>query len=210
MKSTTTLSVFWLLALAYLLANALFTGPLLVVLKPLPILLLAYAANRQLTGSWRIGMVAALLFSALGDVLLALQSERFDSFVPGLAAFLVAQLVYAGLFWSHRQVTRQRLLLAGGYLIAAGMLAGLVLPKTHGLLWPVTLYLVAISAMATGAALCRLPLPSLLLGALTFVLSDSLIALNKFVVALPAATLLIMLTYYLAQWLIWHSVIRSR
>lgn len=201
---------FWLLAGLYLLATALTENRALVLLKPLPILLLAFAAWRSLTGYWRAGMVLALLFSALGDVLLALRIEGFANFVPGLSAFLLAQLVYATLFWSRRQVSPLRLLLAIAYLLTATALAWLILPNTGGLLLPVVLYLLAISAMALGATFSALPLPGLLLGALVFVSSDSLIAINKFVIAVPAAQLLIMLTYYLAQWLICQSVIQAQ
>ncbi|NQD37169.1 lysoplasmalogenase [Permianibacter sp. IMCC34836] len=202
--------LFWLLAGLYLLATALTESSALVLLKPLPILLLAFAAWRNLAGYWRTGMVLALLFSALGDVLLALRIEGFANFVPGLSAFLLAQLIYATLFWSRRQASPLRLLLAVAYLLTAAALAWLILPSTGGLLLPVSLYLLAISAMALGATFCALPLPGLLLGALVFVSSDSLIAINKFVIPVPAAQLLIMLTYYLAQWLICRSVIQAQ
>ena len=39
--------------------------------------------------------------------------------------------------------------------------------------------------------------------------ASSLIALNKFVTAIPAAAVAIMLTYYLAQWLILYSVLQT-
>jgi uncharacterized membrane protein YhhN len=203
--------LYWLLATAYLALNAtaLAGTPSLMLLKPLPILLLAGMAWYQLAGRWRLAMTLALVFSAIGDVLLALRIEGFDSFVPGLGSFLIAQLIYAALFWSQRQFSRQRLMLAVGYLLIVGMLAWLVLPRTGNLLVPVAFYLLAISAMATGAAFTATPLPWLFVGALTFVLSDSLIALNRFVTAIPAAAVAIMLTYYLAQWLIWYSVLQA-
>ena len=203
--------LYWLMATAYigLGTAAMASNPWLIALKPLPILLLALVAWRRLSGIWRPAMTMALVFSAIGDVLLALRIEGFDSFVPGLGAFLVGQLMYAALFWSERRITRQRLVLAGGYLLVACALAALVLPRTCDLMVPVAFYLLAISAMATGAAINATPLPWLFVGALTFVLSDSLIALNKFVIAFPGASVAIMLTYYLAQWLILYSVLHG-
>lgn len=203
--------LYWLMAIAYigLGTTAMAGSPLLIALKPLPILLLAFVAWHELSGIWRPAMTMALVFSAIGDVLLALRIEGFDNFVPGLGAFLVGQLIYAALFWSERRVTRPRLILACGYLLVAGALAALVLPRTGDLMVPVAFYLLAISTMATGAAINATPLPWLFVGALTFVLSDCLIALNRFVMAFPGAAVAIMLTYYLAQWLMLYSVLQT-
>ena len=56
-------------------------------IKALPIFLLMFLVFRQLTGVWRSAMVVALLFSAGGDVLLALDKGG-DLFIAGLGSFL--------------------------------------------------------------------------------------------------------------------------
>ena len=72
---------------------------------------------------------------------------------------------------------------------------------------PVNLYAVVITAMALSAWNTKSKVDntvffSLLSGALLFMLSDSLIAINKFRVPLPAAGFWIMITYLAGQYLI--------
>lgn len=193
------------LALAYLLgwrADTDWTG---AIVKTLPILLLAALAARMAAPGWRLPLALALGFSALGDFLLDLNAFLGDFFVAGLGSFLLAQLLYAGRFWSARSAAPRRRVLALAYLPVAGALAWAVLPAAGALALPVTLYLLAITAMVTGAALADRPL-WLFAGALSFAVSDAAIALGKFeVLAIPFAAQFIMVTYYLAQWLIWHG-----
>jgi uncharacterized membrane protein YhhN len=49
-----------------------------------------------------------------------------------------------------------------------------------------------------------------LIGAILFILSDSLIALSKFVVNIPLSSLWIMATYVVAQYLIIQGLLVSR
>ena len=46
-------------------------------------------------------------------------------------------------------------------------------------------------------------------GACIFMASDTLIAINKFLTPVPQAGLVIMLSYYLAQWLLWRGALRE-
>ena len=197
-----------LLAATYLLAfgyNDSWTG---AIVKMLPILLLAGASARLMRGTWRRWMVVALLFSALGDWLLGMNGVAGNLFTAGLGSFLVAQLAYAQLFWRHRSADRRRRWLALAWLPMAAVLAWLVLPVAGEMAVPVALYMLAITAMVTGAALADRPLV-LLAGALAFALSDATIALNKFLTPVPQAGLVIMLSYYLAQWLLWRGALRE-
>jgi len=201
-------SSYALLCGAYLLFfgyNASSTG---AFVKTLPILLLAAVAACSTRGGWRTGMVVALAFSALGDWLLGMNGVHGDLFVPGLGSFLIAQLAYAQLFWRHRSPARGRRWLAAAYLPVALGLAWLVLPAAADLALPVGIYLLAITAMVTGAALADRPLV-LFAGALVFAFSDATIAVNKFVVTVPHAGLLIMTSYYLAQWLLCSGALRG-
>ena len=206
--ATPLLGGFAALALLYLLAfehHANWTGALV---KALPILLLAAATPFHARGAWRTGLVVALLFSALGDLLLAAHAIRGGLFSAGLGSFLVAQLAYAQLFWRHRSPLRWRRWLALGYLPVAVALAAWILPHAGALALPVGAYLLAITAMVTGAALADRT-PWLFVGALCFAFSDGAIAVNKFLQPLPYAGLLIMTSYYLAQGLLWWGATRS-
>jgi uncharacterized membrane protein YhhN len=201
-------AAYGLLAATYLLLfgyNASWIG---AIVKMLPILLLAAASARLMRGAWRRGMVAALLFSALGDWLLGMNGVLGELFTAGLGSFLVAQLAYAQLFWRHRAPDRRRRWLALAWLPAAAVLAWRVLPVAGEMAVPVALYMLAITAMVTGAALADRPLV-LLAGALAFAFSDATIAINKFLTPVPQAGLVIMLSYYLAQWLLWRGALRE-
>ena len=197
-----------LLAAAYLLAFGYNDSWIGAIVKMLPILLLAAASARLMRGTWRRWMVVALLFSALGDWLLGMNGVVGNLFAVGLGSFLVAQLAYAQLFWRHRSADGRRRWLAACYLPVAAALAWLVLPVAGEMAVPVALYMLAITAMVTGAALADRPL-LLLAGALAFAFSDATIAINKFVSPVPQAGLVIMLSYYLAQWLLWRGALRE-
>ena len=66
----------------------------------------------------------------------------------------------------------------------------------------VYLYMAVITAMAAAALCGRGNHPLVALGALMFVLSDSLIAVNRFVEPVPGARYWIMALYYGAQYLL--------
>ncbi|WP_341703477.1 lysoplasmalogenase [Ferrovibrio sp.] len=166
--------------------------------------LLALALWRSRNGdadARRLGL--ALLLSAAGDVFLAVDPAGL--FVAGLGSFLLAHLIYLWQFLRHRPrplaLPGPRLLAMAAIVVAvAGMLA-VLLPGLGALAGPVVAYIGAITAMALAAAL--LPGRGLVLsGAVLFMLSDSLIALNKFVAPVPAAGAAIWISYVAAQLLI--------
>jgi uncharacterized membrane protein YhhN len=180
-----------------------YSGSLLV--KALPILILVGVAHRTLRGSTRLIMVAALVFSAGGDVLLEL-----GLFTPGLASFLVAQLCYARHFFSQRDTSS---LPYGRLLIMLALMSVASFPvilNAGELLVPVAIYMTAIGLMAIGAAVYRQPSTVLFLGALLFVASDSMIGINRFVTPFGAANYAIMISYYAAQVLILWGVLASQ
>ena len=177
-------------------------------LKIVPILILAWTAWTQAARDWRLPLTAAFLLSALGDLLLDLDGLWGDLFIAGLGSFLLAQLCYAGLFWTHRSSDARRRWLALAYVPVAALLAWQILPGVGDLVWPVGGYLLAISAMVTGAALTDRPL-LLFAGAFIFAISDTLLAFDRFLQPVPAADVLIMSTYYLGQGLICAGALQT-
>lgn len=146
----------------------------------------------------RLWFAAAAVFSLAGDVFLMLPRDRF---LPGVAAFGVAHVGYlAGLL-------RGNLRPAGLVVGAAVMLAVLLatgrplvraLRERHGqLLAPVVVYMAAICAMVIAAFAFGPPVAAL--GALLFAASDSILARNRFVRAMPWAPVVVMVTYHLGQ-----------
>ncbi|WP_295803579.1 lysoplasmalogenase [uncultured Microbulbifer sp.] len=198
-----------LAAAVYMLLDGLSVdGNWMAALKIVPIGILAWQAGRHLAGTSRTLVLLALGFSAIGDVLLAV--EFANHFIFGLGAFLLAQLTYAGNFL--RAARRPSLCVAGrvfSILVAATLLAQQILPAAGALALPVTFYFVAIVTMALSAALHRSGSSLLFAGALTFMASDALIAINRFLDPVPLAGTWIMLTYYGAQALLVYGLIRA-
>jgi alkylglycerol monooxygenase len=179
------------------------------VTKAIPILLLAaVAAAAGGTYGWLVA--AGLVCSAVGDVCL-LSDERF---VAGLASFLVGHLCYLAAF----TLTGPGLVPDWRWGIVLGMLSGGLLAVLWGPLpadfrAPVVVYVGVISAMAfaatSRAATQGTPPTSGVLaatGALWFLASDAILALDRFVRPLPRAHLWVMVTYYAAQTCIAASV----
>ena len=127
-------------------------------------------------------LTAALVLSALGDACLAQDGERF--FLSGLASFLAAHLAYVGLFLSLATVQTGSEMIAMGLLgtVTAAVGVGLV-RKAGQLALPVALYVVAIAAMGVTAV----PVGGLVLvGAIMFMASDTMLGVEKFLLSAAA------------------------
>ncbi len=144
-------------------------------------------------------LAAALGFGALGDVFLDHPGE--SNFVRGLAAFLVGQLIYALLFGLHVGDT-SNWPLALVVIAFAGTTAAWLWPDLGRYRVPVAAYMAAITAMGLTAALADFAGPWVFFGAALFIISDTLIAIDKFKHRFAGAHHLIWLTYVAGQTLI--------
>lgn len=180
------------------------------VCKPLSTaVLLALAAFSQPAHGdrYQLAITAGLAFSLLGDILLMLPRDRF---LPGLASFLIAHLAYILAFTGAVPIGASPLLLLP-LLAAAVPLLRLLWPGLGKLRVPVVLYAATIVLMvwlAWGMAWqFRTPGTALVAaGALLFMISDALLALNRFRRPFHHAQALIMAFYVAAQALIALSV----
>jgi uncharacterized membrane protein YhhN len=160
--------------------------------------------------------VAALACCLIGDVLLMLPR---DLFVPGLVAFLVGHVLFiVGLlqppsppgsppfaFSATGLLVASAVALAVGAVPAALIFRSLIRDGTGRLLVPVAIYLVAILTMAVLAA--NVGNPAAAVGAALFVVSDSVLALNRFVRPIPHGDVAVHVTYHLAQGLLVLSLV---
>ena len=112
------------------------------VLKVIPILALMVVVAQQLSGSQRKLVLAALLFSGVGDVTL----ER-DIFLLGLGAFLLAQLIYAGLFFRNRHSNAVAWVRAVLVVLMMLVLSANIWPHAGDLQLPVACYMMPIAIM---------------------------------------------------------------
>lgn len=158
-------------------------------------------------GFYRAAILAGLAFSLAGDTFLI----NPQNFVFGLASFLTAHLCYVAAFAAASERKFKRLSLAA-YSIGALMLWLIYGDVPANLKIAVVFYALAISTMLAGALnfyLTRKTPAALfaLSGAFLFVVSDSALAYNKFSGEFFLAKLVILATYFFAQWLIARSAV---
>ncbi len=166
--------------------------------------------ERSLAG--RGWLLAALAASLAGDVALMLPGL----FIVGLGAFLLAHLAYLVLLRRDAPWFASKAALAGTLAAAAGVYAVLWAGGLHeGLRLPVAVYtgviaLMAAQALGRARTLGDGAAQLVAIGACCFMLSDGLLAYNRFVQPLPAAQLAVLGSYYAAQWLIVGGWVRGR
>lgn len=201
-----------LAALACVAGEYLLLRGVVYVAKPLAtvaVLLLAADTADPVSPRYRRLVTLGLVASLAGDVLLMLPG---DHFVAGLASFLVAHLCYVAAFAGDGGGLRDAPAFVAVSLVAAAMLAYLW-PGLGALRLPVVAYVAVIATMAwqalarwrhvrgTGAALAAI-------GAVSFLASDSALAVRRFRVEFPLATVAVLGSYWVAQWCIARSVRR--
>ena len=169
-------------------------------------LLLALAAAAHPIVRERRWLMLALLFSAIGDVLLAIPWWA-PSFVLGLGSFLLAHLCFLGaLVPLARGSERSRTRWMGVALIGVACVALLAWfwPQLvhYGMTIPVTVYMLVLVAMVSAALLARLPTRWTAVGALCFAASDAMIGISRFVLGSEQLAVPIWWTYAAAQVLI--------
>ncbi len=160
-------------------------------------------------------ILAALFFSWLGDVLLLFQERNSFFFLLGLSAFLIAHIFYIIFFNSIRLLEniKSNLWFLLIIVIYYSVLITILSPWLGDMKLPVRIYGIVISFMFM-LAMHMLFIKNkttgrwMVVGALLFVISDSVLAINKFYQSFEAAGIIIMLTYGLAQLFITEGAIR--
>jgi uncharacterized membrane protein YhhN len=201
-------------SLLYLLTPAYAAADWRVFLKVASVALLAVLGFRV---SKLLG--AALSFGALGDFLLDVPS--LGSFGPaqlflfGLGAFLTGHIVYIVMFRSFARVSwtalgAPRRVATATVVVTLICVLGILRGSLGPLLVPVIVYALVLATMAITAQLAELGNSLAAVGALSFVASDAMLAMDKFHAPFPASSALIWITYYCAQLLICLGVSRGR
>jgi len=180
--------------------------------KPTPILLMSFLVflnhNEQTNYTLWIGI--GLLLSSLGDIYLM---HPKDKFIQGLGAFLFAHLAYSIAFFSavDMQVNAWIFLT----LLSIGTLIYLLLlPSLGNWKLPIAVYSLGILAMAWGTiehwnAALGSGAGYAVLGALIFIVSDVVLAVDRFRSQSAFSRHVIMITYYTAQILLTLSAVTS-
>ncbi|MNK80851.1 YhhN-like protein [compost metagenome] len=187
-------------------------------LKPILIPIIGFGAYFYRRFPSQNILLAALTLSWLGDVTLLFSDLGEIYFILGLVFFLTAHIVYCVLFNKQKRIRKKQnkpLFIFGSVLIAfylIGMVSFLM-PYLGKLEIPVSIYASVISVMLlfalNGFLVWEKPGNQLVFfGAIFFIISDSILAVNKFYAPIPKSSFFIMLTYLLAQYLIVVGVLK--
>lgn len=216
MKRITFLLFFIYCLVAFLHIYLVFINEALFIriTKPalMPLLMAALYAETGLRGNLSKIFLAALVFSWLGDIVL--MSDNF--FIWGLICFLIAHLfyiIYLLLIKGPRGLIQHQPLFGIPILVYWILLAGLLNDFLDALKVPVFIY---------GAVICAVWIVAFNLfwkidkkiaalfffGSFQFVLSDSILAINRFVYPFNILPVLVMITYCSAQLLLTLGCIR--
>lgn len=204
--------VLFLVAVAGVLISELFAiSWIFIVAKPLIMVSLLFYYLFSAAPEYRSNVVMlAIVFSLAGDVLL--MNEAY--FVPGLIAFLMAHVLY---IFAYRQFSAeesdnalnglQRVRLAFPVILAGSGLVVILFPVLGDLRIPVMVYAAVLAFMVITALFRygRTTQKSFVMvfgGATLFMISDSVLAINKFLTPIGWSGVLIMSTYMAAQFLI--------
>lgn len=163
-------------------------------------------------------LLSALTFSWIGDIILMFADKGELYFIFGLVAFLISHIIYIVLFYKQESTrTNEKITLfwtgISIILVYFTMMVFLLFPKLGPLKIPVLVYAIVITTMLYFAFKGSLiweesSANSILLGAIFFVSSDSILAFNKFYAPIPLASFLIMITYLVAQYLITAGILK--
>ena len=189
-------------AFLYNYTNSL-SSRLKYIFKPLTtILVIAIAGFQQYESQNLYGylIIAGLVFSLLGDIFLMLPKDKF---VQGLASFLIAHIFYIVAFSSGFGP-----FLEIGYLIPAviytSVFLWILLPKTGKMKIPVLIYALVLmvflwQALGRFYYLGNQASLYIIIGAVLFVISDTILAYSRFIKNYSTSAALIHTTYWGAQ-----------
>ncbi len=213
-----TLYFFVLVSIAELISVTYQITELSLIAKPLiMIALMGYYLSS--TSSLSIMFITAMTFCWLGDVLLMFDYKSELFFMAGLGSFLVGHILYILCYQRLRfnsatnpLLGPQKIRFSLPIVLAGTGLVVVLYPTLADLRLPVIIYALVITVMVL-QALFRFGYTTtksfalVFCGAICFMISDSLLAINKFLQPIPLASLSIMTTYILAQYLIVAGVL---
>ena len=165
-------------------------------------------------------MLAAFFFSWMGDILLMFQTDKEPViFIAGLASFLIAHTCYIRAFYMSvvkeegKSILLKKPIYTVLIVLYGCLLYYILFPnlnlvlKVAVFIYALALVLMALTALNRYQKVRTESFNFVFIGALLFVISDSCIAINKFLFPFKQAHLLVMLTYMGAQYMIMRGVI---
>jgi len=218
-KDNLLLALYFILGIAELISHFFNLSALHFICKPLLliVLLLYFSVSIKGVQTKTTGFIQiALVFSWVGDVLLMFVEFNKLYFIGGLLAFLICHILYILAFSKsvegQESYIKKRPLSTLPFIIIGTFLYYSLYPNLDELKVPVLLYTSVIILMVI-FSLNRIENVSMksfrlvYYGAIIFMISDAVLAINKFLSPIENADIMIMATYILAQFLIVEGII---
>lgn len=191
--------------LFYIFFISLIPNSFILIFKIIPMLLLIGLAISQRANNiskYKLLLIIGLIFCMIGDYAIA------KVFEYGLLSFLIGHVFYISAFSTAHErkvptAAKIPLLLFG---IAMAFWIGGTLFSTDDTVLGIAVIAYMAVILAMGWSSIRTNSNFALIGALLFIASDTVLAINKFVIDIPYSHQLIMLTYYAAQLFITLSI----
>lgn len=207
-----------LFSLAFIIITLLGRADIAWYLKPFLLPFLMYWVYYFVSFPTKKILLLALTFSWIGDCILLFSNKGELYFIVGLVAFLLSHLVYIAVFNKQikTEIKTNTFIFWSGigvvllYLIS---MVALLIADLGGLKIPVIGYAITISVMLLFAFKGSLHWSKpanfyILFGAILFISSDSILAINKFHALIPHASFWIMVTYLSAQFCITFGILQ--
>ena len=197
---------------AILCIRAKYTGSInqLILFKPLTLLLILFMIFTQGwdMNNYKILIICGLIFSLIGDLFLIFPEKHFTK---GLVSFLIGHLCYIFAFTVSSGLPKSIWILIPIIIVGIIYLVT-ILPHTGKLKIPVAIYITIIIVMGWFAIERYTNLQTIgslygTIGAIFFIISDAVLAYNKFKNQFYYAELIVLSSYFIAQWLIALSVL---
>lgn len=186
----------------------------IAIAKPLiiPSLIWYYYSNSSKRNSF---LITGLFFSFLGDVFLLSDEEHF--FILGLCSFLIAHILYISMLSKMIRKPKSNTLIKASipFVLLFIFLINLLYNSLGELKIPVIIYAITISLFGIISLIYflqkrNIPALLLLIGVISFIFSDAILAVNLFYSPKAYFPILIMTTYVLAQFLICKFVLNYK
>jgi len=218
MRNATFFKIYIAFSIVYLLVLLLGYENLDLFLKPALIPLLGFGVYFCRKFPIKNAVLTALLFCWIGDIVLLFADIAEIYFILALVSFLFSHIIYCVIFNNQikRLKERNTVVFAIGSFLTALYLIGMLcvlFPALGDLKIPVIIYATVICTMLifafNGFLVWENPGNKyVFFGALIFVISDSILAINKFHSPIEKSSFFIMLTYLVAQYLIVVGILK--
>ena len=159
--------------------------------------------------------VLALICSLLGDVFLMFEGELY--FIIGLISFLLAHLLFINIVIKEikKNTIKNIIITAFPFVIVFSLLIFRLKNSLGEMLFPVIIYGIIIATFGTVSLINFREKKSIksifmLFGAIIFMISDSVLAINKFYEQAHIFEIIVMATYVLAQYFIYRAMILNK